>query len=141
VSLERAEELAEFEVVVPEALGDPDEVYFSDFPPGGMVSFLYGSAAEPRALFTQFRAGVDEVFFKKVSSDTDVETLQVGGQPGFFLSGAPHFFAYVDVNGRFREESVRLAANVLLWERDELTLRLEGDVSRAEALGIARSVR
>jgi hypothetical protein len=74
VNLERAQELAEFEVVAPEALGDPDEVYFSDFPPGGMVSFVYGSADEPRALFTQFRAGVGDVFFKKVSADTAVET-------------------------------------------------------------------
>jgi hypothetical protein len=141
VSLERARELAEFEVVVPEALGDPDEVYFSDFPPGGMVSFVYGSAAEPRALFTQFRAGVEDVFFKKVTDDANVETVQVGGQPGFFLSGAPHFFAYVDVNGRFREETVRLAGNVLLWERGPLTLRLEGDLMRAKALTVARSVR
>jgi hypothetical protein len=139
VSLDRARDLADFEVVVPERLGDPDEIYFSDFPPGGMVSFVYGSAAEPRALFTQFRATVDDVFFKKVEAGTDIEDVQIGGEPGFYLSGNPHVFAYVDEDGQFREETVRLVGNVLLWERGELTLRLEGDITRDEALRIARS--
>jgi len=141
VGLDRARELAAFEVVVPERLGEPDEIYFSDFPPGGMVSFVYGTSEEPRALFTQFRASVDDVFFKKVAQDTEIETLMVRGQPAYFLSGAPHVFAYLDAEGQFREETIRLVGNVLLWERGELTLRLEGDISRDAALRIARSVR
>ena len=35
----------------------------------------------------------------------------------------------------------RLAANVLLWEQDGLTLRLEGAFSKEQALLIAESVR
>lgn len=139
VSLDEARDLADFDVVVPERLGEPDEVYFLDFPPGGMVSFVYGSAEEPRALFTQFRATVEDAFFKKVEADTDVESVTVGGQPGFYLSGAPHVFGYLGADGQFRQETVRLVGNVLLWERGDLTLRLEGDVSRDEALRIARS--
>jgi hypothetical protein len=141
VNLERARELAGFDVVVPEALGDPDEVYFSAFPSGGMVSFVYGSSDEPRALLTQFRATVDEVVFKKVAADTHIETVSVDGQPGFYLSGSPHFFAYLDDEFQVREETVRLAGNVLLWERGPLTLRLESELTRPEALAIARSVR
>jgi hypothetical protein len=141
VSLDEARELAAFEVVVPERLGEPDEVYFLDFPPGGMVSFVYGSVEEPRALFTQFRATVDEVFFKKVEAGTEIEDVRIGEQFGFYLSGNPHVFGYLDEDGQFREETVRLVGNVLLWERGELTLRLEGDISRDEALRIARSVR
>jgi hypothetical protein len=139
LGLDEAGERVDFELVVPERLGRPDEVYVLDFPPGGMVSFVYGSAEEPRALFTQFRATVEDVFFKKVAADTQVEAVTVNGEPGFFLSGAPHVFAYVDANGQFRQETVRLAGNVLLWERGELTLRLEADVTKAEALRIARS--
>jgi hypothetical protein len=141
MSLDDARARVDFKVVVPEALGEPDEVYYSDFPPGGMVSFVYGSAEEPRALVTQFRASVDEFFFKKVTADTDVETVTVGGQPGFYLSGAPHVFGYVDAEGQFRQETIRLVGNVLLWERGDLTLRLEGEISRDEALEIARSFR
>jgi hypothetical protein len=139
VSLDEASELVDFDVVVPERLGDPDEIYFSDFPPGGMVSFVYGSAAEPRALFTQFRATVEDAFFKKVEAGTDIEDVRIGGEFGFYLSGNPHVFGYLDEDGQFREETVRLVGNVLLWERGELTLRLEGEISKTEALRIARS--
>jgi hypothetical protein len=141
VSLERARELAAFDVVVPEALGDPDEVYFSDFPAGGMVSFVYGSSEEPRALLTQFEASVRDTFLKKLEATTEVEHVGVDGQLGVFLSGAPHVFGFIDANGQYQEETMRLVGNVLLWERPPLTLRLETNASLNEALRIARSVR
>jgi hypothetical protein len=139
VSLERADNLADWDVVVPEALGDPDEIYFSHFPPGGMVSFVYGSSEEPRALFTQFKATVGDAFFKKVEAGTRVESLSVDGEPGLYLSGAPHVFGYLDENGNYQVETLRLVGNVLLWERAPLTLRLEGDIPKDVALQIARS--
>ena len=126
---------------MPEALGEPDEVYFSDFPSGGMVAFVYGSSNEPRALLTQFKASLGDAFFKKVEAGTEVEQVMVDGQPGLYLSGAPHVFGYLDENGIFQQETVRLVGNVLLWERPPVTLRLEGDIPRDVALQIARSVR
>ena len=51
VTLEQARERVSFDVVVPDALGTPDEVYFQDGPPaGGMVSFVYGTSDDPHAL-------------------------------------------------------------------------------------------
>jgi hypothetical protein len=139
VTLAEARERAGFAVVVPQALGEPDGVYFQDSPPGGMVSFLYGSPDDPRALFTQFAASVDEAIFKKVTPDTNVEPVTVDGQPGFWVQGA-HYFSYFDRDGQMQSEQVRLAGNVLLWERGTRTLRLEADVSKEEALRIAASV-
>ena len=140
VTLDEARERAGFEVVVAEALGDPDGVYFqASQPGGGMVSFVYGTVEEPRALFTQFRATVEGVIFKKVAATTRIDPVTVEGEPGFFLSGDPHDFAYLDPAGDFRQELVRLAGTTLIWERGPLTLRLEAEVSRAEALKIARS--
>ena len=139
VTLDQARDRAGFDVVVPEALGDPDGVYFQDNPPGGMVSLVYGTKDKPRALFTEFRATVDEVIFKKVALDTKVVPVTVGGRQGFWLEGA-HFFSYLDADGDMQSEQVRLAGNTLLWERGPLTLRLEGDLTRAQALEIARSV-
>jgi hypothetical protein len=63
----------------------------------------------------------------------------VDGQPGFWLEGA-HFFSYFDRHGDMQSEQVRLAGNVLLWERGTRTLRLEADISKEEALRIAESV-
>jgi hypothetical protein len=139
VTLDEARERADFEVVVPEALGDPDAIYFSSSPSGGMVSFVYGTVEKPTALFTEFRATVEDVIFKKVAATTKVEPVRVDGEPGFFLSGDPHEFSYFDRTGNYRQELVRLAGNVLLWERGPLTLRLEADISKADALKIARS--
>ena len=141
VSLDEAKERADFDVVAPEALGDPDAVYFQDNPPGGMVSFVYGTPARPRALFTEFRATVKDVAIKKVTAETHVASVRVEDEQGYFLSGTPHEFAYFDRNGEFRQEIVRLAGNTLLWERGPVTLRLEADINREEALAIARAVR
>jgi hypothetical protein len=45
----------------------------------------------------------------------------------------------VDAQGRPQSETTRLAANVLLWENNRLTLRLEGALSRDQAVEIAVS--
>jgi hypothetical protein len=140
VSLDEARDRADFEVLAPEALGDPDGVYLQETPPGGMVSLVYGTPEHPRALFTQFRGTVEEVIFKKVAAGTQIDSVRVDGEPGYFLSGNPHDFSYFDRRGEYREEIVRLAGNVLLWERGLLTLRLEADIKEEEALKIARSV-
>ena len=139
VTLDEARERADFEVVVPESLDDPDGIYFSNSPSGGMVSFLWGTVEEPTALFTQFRATVEDVVFKKVAAGTRIDSVRVDGEPGFFLSGDPHEFSYFDRTGQYRQELVRLAGNTLLWERGPLTLRLEAELSKEEALKIARS--
>ena len=42
-----------------------------------------------------------------------------------------------DQSGRQSDERFRLASNVLLWEQDGLTLRIEGAISKEQALRIA----
>jgi hypothetical protein len=37
--------------------------------------------------------------------------------------------------------TTRLAGNVLVWTRGDLTLRLEGNLTRQRALELARSIR
>ena len=140
VSLDEARKRADFKVVVPEALGEPDGIYFQETPPGGMVSFVYGTLEHPRALFTEFRARVQDVIFKKAAAGTRIESVRIGDREGYWLSGAPHEFTYIDTYGQFRQELVRLAGNTLIWERGPVTLRLEADINRSEALKIARSV-
>jgi hypothetical protein len=65
----------------------------------------------------------------------------VAGQPGYWFSGEPHFFTYLDATGQFRDEQTRLAGNTLIWQRGDLTLRIEGQITRQEALAIAESMR
>ena len=63
-----------------------------------------------------------------------------GGQ-GFWIAGARHQLSFVDENGNLLPDTVRLAGNVLLWEQGELTLRIEGKLSKDQALRIASTVR
>jgi hypothetical protein len=139
VTLDEARKAVRFPLVVPKALGEPDEVFLQkDSPPGGMVSFVYGSRERPRALFTQFEATVREVIFKKVAEGAVIDPVTVDGAQGFWVGGA-HYFTYFDRNQEPREEQVRLSGNALIWERGTVTLRLEADVTKSEALRIARS--
>jgi hypothetical protein len=156
VSLDQAEEAVDFPVRVPTAAGfdAPDEIYLLDLGEGAMVSFVYpvapGLPASDQtgvgALLTQFRGEADRGLIEKGLLDegtreTQLEAVSVSGEPGYWISGAPHgfFFVCYDV-GECRQERYRLAGNVLLWEQDGVTLRLESALTLEEALAIAESV-
>jgi hypothetical protein len=91
-------------------------------------------------LLSEFRATRFDLLKKLVGSKSVVEPVQVDGSRGLWLEGPPHTLTYVDQLGQFREKTVRIHGNVLLWTRGDLTLRLEGRLSKAEALGIAREI-
>jgi len=119
----------------------PDAVYVGE---RGTVWFLYGTRDAVRLLVAQTpRVAIDEPFVLKklVQAGTTVEPATVRGKPAFFLSGEPHVVLLLDENGFTYEESARLAQDVLVWEEDGRTVRLEGDLTRTEALDIARSLR
>lgn len=146
VTLSEARQLAEYGVVVPtlEGFNQPPEVYFTASLPGGQVAFVYyvKDPRSPTILLTQFRAEPGFEYIQKLSGPgTLIERVTINGQPGYWLEGEPHAFLFVDPDGKIREETLRLAGNTLLWQRGELTLRLEGARTKAEATRIARSVR
>ena len=137
VSLAEARRLASFEVATSALLGKPDAVYYRP----GAVSVLYGSTEDVRLLLTQLRGRTEPMLIKKIAGPgTRILGVRVNGEPGYWLSGAPHFL-YFAPNGEVHEERVRLARNTLLWQRGELTLRLEGELTLAQALRIATSLR
>jgi hypothetical protein len=143
VDLDEAKRRAGFDVRVPSDLGEPDEVYLAFLGAGDQVTLLWhGEDGSVEALLTQLVARVHGEFVinKATGPGTSVETLTVDGGRAFWLEGDPHLVAYVDPEGGFVEDTVRLAGNVLLWERGDVTLRLEGDFERDEALEIARSI-
>ena len=135
VSREEAERRAGFDLV---DLGDPDRIFVR----GDAVSLVYGPPAKPRLVLTELRGGLWTGFVKKVgASGTRVEAVTVAGAPGLFVSGDQHFVMFLDENGSVADEQTYLAGTVLLWNRGAVLLRLEGDLSRAEAIGLAESIR
>jgi hypothetical protein len=138
LTLAEAQSRVPFRLLQPAALGTPSEVYFDPVPGGGQVALVYRGPI----LFTQFQAGLEPGFFAKgLGPDTHIELLTVNGGRAFWIEGRPHLFYYRDRDGQIRDESVRLAGNVLLWEQASLTLRLEANVPKDEAVRIASSVR
>jgi hypothetical protein len=148
VTLDRARQLADFDVAVPALLGSPDQVYFDAIVPSGMVSLVYeatpslGAApgTDVAVLITQFRGGMveDEGYFKKLSARSTLVRVEVKGTEGIWMTGSPHSFFY-EKSGRIVEETVRLVENVLLWEQDGVTLRIETAGTLEQALAIAES--
>jgi hypothetical protein len=133
-SLDEARERAQFRVEVPtiDGLEDPD-VYLGRL---GQVSFLYGSEEDPRLLITQIiGTGALE---KLLSDETTVERVRVGAAEGAWLEGGEHVLFFPSTG----PESQRLVGNTLLLQReDNVTVRIEADISKEEAVRIFRSMR
>ena len=152
MSLAQARDSVAFEVKLPAALGPPDSVWLDTGVSGGQVALAYESSpdlpAAPGtnlgALVTQFPdAEVSDIALKKVTGSqpgTSFEPVIVEGEQGFWVSGEPHVIAYLEPDGDIRNETVRLAGNVLLWESDGVTYRIESTLSKEEALAIAGSL-
>jgi hypothetical protein len=146
VTLEEAEGFVGFDVKTPQLADLPEpEIHLTTPPSSGMVSLLYRDAYrdadDPGLLITQFEARLEEGFLKKLAFEEGarVEYLIVRGSPGYWVTGT-HFFAYFDESGDIREETLRLADNVLLWEENGITHRVEGGFDKAKALRIADSM-
>jgi hypothetical protein len=131
--------------LVPRALGRPDAVYAA----GDLVTLLYrprpglpeSEQSGAGALVSQFPGRTNVQFIRKFAGpDTTIEPVQVDGERGYWVAGEPHGLLYEDPTGDVREAPTRLAGPTLVWRRGRLTLRLEADVSKAQALAIARSV-
>jgi hypothetical protein len=110
----------------------PDRVYVDD----GTVNLLWGTPDDVRLLLTQFRG--EALFQKLIEGGAEVERVTINGRPGVWLD-EPHVVVIRDPRGQFRDEETRLAGKTLLWGHGDVTLRLEGDLSKAQALRIARS--
>jgi len=132
VSLDKAKRRAPW-LLVPDRV--PDSVWLNESLPGGKVSLLWGTPSEVRLLLTEFTG---HTYIEKViDGDTRVERVKIGNAGAWFQG--PHVVMFQDRDGRFRESHARLAANTLVWQVGKVTLRLEGGLTKDEALRIART--
>jgi len=99
---------------------------------GPAVALVFALDGKP-VLLSEYGYGAG--FVKKIAlGSTGVESTDVNGATAFWISGQQH-----DVF--FPGTSPRLAGNVLVWQRGAVTYRLEGTLSKREALELARSLR
>lgn len=149
VTLTEAQDAVDFPVLVPSTLPAPDSVQLASW--GGGRQVVLAWAASDRLpdvldtgtglLFFQFRASVDEQLLTKYATEsTRVEVVEVRGSRGYFLSDAPHIVMFEDPDRTIFEDSVRLAANVLIWEEDGITYRIESSLGLADTVAVAQSL-
>jgi hypothetical protein len=95
-----------------------------------VVSLVFEYRGEP-VLLSEV-PGADPMVLKKVAAEA-TRIVPVGH--GLWLTGARHVFL-------FPGAPPRLAGNVLLWQRDGLTLRLEGrKLALADAVALMKELR
>jgi len=141
-----------WQVLVPASLGQPDEVYLQpppDAPSDGEVTLVYASrqgipaAGETGVgvLITEARGSINSEFFgKMLGPGTTIEPVNIEGGSGYWIAGAPHAFVFVDRAGEVRYETLRLATNTLLVNKGGTVIRIEGNLTKAQALEMAASL-
>lgn len=148
VTVDEAADLAAGGLEVPAALPDPAAAY-AGLPPGGVTLVWAPSDNLPEAantgvgaLLSSFPGATSRPRIDKfLGLGTELETTTVEGEPAFWIAGAFHEFSYVDAEGRQEIDTVRLAANTLLWTVDGITYRLESALDRDRAVEVAESLR
>ena len=145
----KASQAAGFTPLVPGALGPPDGVYYR--PASGAITLLYRprpglpATADPEvgALVTEARGQVSNPSFGKLQGPgTSVEEVAIGGDLGYWISGAPHgFFFYEAGGGRTSADSLRLSGSALIWNRGGLVLRIESGLGRDESIRLGQGLR
>jgi hypothetical protein len=151
VTLDSARREADFPVLVPAALGEPDTVHLATARGRDPeVTLVYrprpGLPAAPQTgvglLISQQRGMTDPGLLRKlVAEGTVVRGQRVGDRPAVSLEGGPHVVIALGPDGEVQFQDLRLAANTLLFERDGVLVRLEGAVPAAELVRIAETLR
>ena len=136
LSRDEAERAIGFELALPPGV-KPRRVYVLD---GALATMVLRAHGGP-LLLSEYRASNLGLLKKSAVAKTVIVAVHVNGEPGLWLEGGQHALTYFNRRGEFRQRTVRIRGNVLLWIHGQLTLRLEGELTKAQALDIARVIR
>ena len=119
----------------PPDLGPPDQVFLQDFdgPLLVLVWLAPGQPARVRLSLHQLGPGT----FAGKGAPTVIEETSVNDKPALWLEGE-HLLTLR--NGNFGPRRL-VYGHVLLWAEDQITYRLETDLTLEEAVRVAESVR
>jgi hypothetical protein len=125
ISLDEARAQMPFEIHLPQELGTPDKVTVHE---GRFVTLYYGDLR-----LDQFDGTIQSTIGKLLAGD-GIE--QIGDKVWIPY---PHRIFYIDRNGEWHDEGPHGAGQTLIWQRDQVTMRLEGDLTKERALEISES--
>ena len=142
---------ARMPAVVPAArgFGSPDEVWF-DGTAGGVTSLVYRAGRGlPAAkntdhiglLIQEFTGDGSGFLHKYLTNGSHAQQVAVGPYDGVFITGGSHFLAYDTTNGEGETADGRIVGNALVFQREGLTIRIEGNLPRDRMVAIGASLR
>ncbi|GAB1823005.1 hypothetical protein [Herbidospora sp. RD11066] len=130
-ALAEARRMVAFPLVVPAALGEPDQVRVAD---GGQVVSMYWDGIR----LDQYDGTLREVWHKQLGEPFPQSTM-IGATSAVWIP-QQHGIEYLPAGGG-NPVSLRLAGPTLIWQIGRVGLRLEGVPTLPEAIRIASSVR
>ena len=136
MSLKGAERAVGFQILLPpyKCCG-PGRVYVLG---DSVATVILGVGRNHHALLSEFPSFGPLSLKKLTIGTTRLEDVRVNGIESFWIAGGTHTLTYFDRRYNVHEQTVRIHGNVLIWVRGGLTLRLEGRLTKEEALLIAR---
>jgi hypothetical protein len=135
LTLEQAQRRLGFRLLLPPLDGRPP-VYLLD---GVLATVILRADGRP-LLLSEYASRDFALLKKSVGEKAVIEPVRIDGERGLWLEGPPHTLTYFNGSGEFQERTVKITGNVLLWTHGGVTLRLEGHISKAQALRIARRI-
>ena len=139
VTLDQAQERAGFPFAdPPEDERAPDQILLA---PGMRVTYVWRDRDRVRVLLTQFRGDATEpgLVKKLVSRATKTTIFEIDGHRALWLEGGPHAVLFLTPDGNVGDDLGWLAGNTLLVENGGVTVRIEAQIDRADAIELARS--
>jgi hypothetical protein len=143
-----AEARGGFDLILPPdpAIGPPDVAWVT----GRRVNLVWASspvlpaadASGVGLLISEFQGHVDPGLYQKfIDTGTKLTPVTVNGSPGYWISGEPHFFFYIDPEGNSVDDTHRQVGDTLIWSTGEVTYRLESALDMDAAIQLAESLR
>jgi hypothetical protein len=135
VTVAEAERRVGFRLFLPPVHGTPP-VHLLD----GVLATVILRVGDRPVLLSEYVARDYALLKKSVAEKAVVEPVRVDGERGLWVEGPPHTLTYFNGSGEFQQRTVKITGNVLLWTHGPVTLRLEGRITKSQALRLARRI-
>ena len=119
------------------------EVYLATGVAGDLVTLVYESENEELVLAITLLTGETDVGLlqKILGPESSIAGVETRHGQAFWIHGEPHVVVLRSADGLLREDRPRLAGNTLIVVIDGVTIRIEGDITFAQAIAIADAMQ
>ncbi len=141
-TLETAREYIPFPIhlpTFPADLGAPDKVFYQDLQGGWGLFLVWFDAEQPDQVRLSLLLLAPGAFAGKGGPDTLQETT-VNGERAIWMEGE-HFLVLQTGPNQYDFVQLFVQGNVLVWEIDGITYRLESELSMEDVIRIAESMK